>query len=191
MIEKRLRQGIRAVLAAPDTTTKSKNAQEAHEAVRPTELARRPGEVAQDVDRDQARLYELIWLRAVASQMESAELERTTVDITAKAGARKIDLRATGTVVKFDGFLTLYQEGQDEKADDEDVRRLPAMCDGETLPKRAIEVHAAFHRAAAALLGSLAGQAHGRARHRPALDLCLDPAGAAATAAMCGSTRSA
>jgi DNA topoisomerase-1 len=117
---------------------KSKNAQEAHEAVRPTNPSRLPAEVAKYVDRDQARLYELIWNRTVASQMESAELERTTVDIVAKAGGRNIDLRATGQVVKFDGFLTLYQEGHDEPSDDEESRRLPAMSQGEALQKQAI-----------------------------------------------------
>ena len=90
------------------------------------------------LDHDQARLYELIWLRTIASQMESAELERTTVDITAKAGARTIDLRANGTVVKFDGFLTLYTEDQDDKSDDEDANRLPQMATGEPLQKREI-----------------------------------------------------
>src|SRR6476661_6936898 len=118
---------------------KSKNAQEAHEAVRPTSASRTPAEVAKYVDRDQARLYELIWNRAVASQMESAELERTTVDIVAKAGSRNIELRASGQVVKFDGFLTLYQEGQDEASDDDESRRLPAMSEGEPLSKQAIE----------------------------------------------------
>ena len=118
--------------------TKSKNAQEAHEAIRPTDLARRPKDVRRMLDNDQARLYELIWLRTIASQMESAELERTTVDITAKAGARTIDLRANGTVVKFDGFLTLYTEDQDDKADDEDANRLPQMASGENLQKREI-----------------------------------------------------
>jgi DNA topoisomerase-1 len=118
--------------------TKAKNAQEAHEAIRPTDLARRPRQVARFVDRDQARLYELIWLRTVASQMESAELERTTAEIDAKVGARQLDLRATGTVVKFDGFLTLYQEGHDENGDDEDSRRLPEMQAGEPLDRRAI-----------------------------------------------------
>jgi DNA topoisomerase-1 len=117
---------------------KSKNAQEAHEAVRPTDPDRLPAHVTKHLDRDQIRLYELIWNRAVASQMQSAELERTTVDIAAKVGARTIDLRATGQVVKFDGFLTLYQEGQDEAADDDESRRLPAMSDGETLAKQAI-----------------------------------------------------
>jgi len=118
--------------------TKAKNAQEAHEAIRPTDVARRPRSVARFLDADQARLYELIWLRAMASQMQSAELERTTADIVAKVGARTLDLRATGTVVKFDGFLTLYQEGRDEDDEDEESRRLPAMKAGEVLTKRAI-----------------------------------------------------
>ena len=118
--------------------TKAKNAQEAHEAIRPTDLARRPRQVARFVDRDQARLYELIWLRAIASQMESAELERTTAEIEATVGARRLDLRATGTVIKFDGFLTLYQEGHDENGDDDESRRLPEMHAGEPLAKRAI-----------------------------------------------------
>lgn len=118
---------------------KSKNAQEAHEAVRPTSAARTPEQVAKYVDRDQARLYELIWNRAVASQMESAELERTTVDILATNGPRNIELRATGQVVKFDGFLTLYQEGVDEAAEDEDSKRLPAMSEKEALKKQSID----------------------------------------------------
>src|SRR6202045_1843359 len=106
---------------------KAKNAQEAHEAIRPTELTRRPSQTRSVLDADQAKLYELIWLRTVASQMESAELERTTVEITAKVASRVLDLRATGTVVNFDGFLALYQEGQDEDPDDEESRRLPPM----------------------------------------------------------------
>src|SRR5262245_18374384 len=118
---------------------KSRNAQEAHEAVRPTSSIPTPAEVAKYVDRDQSRLYELIWNRAVASQMESAELVRTTVDIVAKPGSRNIDLRASGQVVKFDGFLTLYQEGQDETPEDDESRRLPAMSEGELLNKRSEE----------------------------------------------------
>ena len=118
---------------------KSKNAQEAHEAVRPTSASRTPQEVAKYVDKDQARLYELIWNRAVASQMESAELERTTVDIVAKNGSRQAELRASGQVVKFDGFLTLYQEGQDEASEDDESKRLPAMSEKEALAKLAID----------------------------------------------------
>src|SRR5947207_628376 len=117
---------------------KQKSAQEAHEAVRPTDVSRRPRDVAKYLDSDQARLYELVWLRAMASQMESAELERTTVDILARVGARTLDLRATGTVIKFDGFLTLYQEGQDDETEDDEAKRLPAMTEGEALAKRAI-----------------------------------------------------
>src|SRR5256714_2533786 len=117
---------------------KQKSAQEAHEAVRPTDVARRPRDVAKYLDSDQARLYELVWLRAMASQMESAELERTTVDILAKVGARTLDLRATGTVIKFDGFLTLYQEGQDDEQEDDESKRLPPMSAGEALARRAI-----------------------------------------------------
>jgi DNA topoisomerase-1 len=120
--------------------TKAKNAQEAHEAIRPTELARRPKDVRRYLDAEQAKLYELIWLRTIASQMESAELERTTVDIAARAGTRNLDLRATGTVVKFDGFLTLYQEGRDDDGDDDDNRRLPAMAEGEPLARRDLTV---------------------------------------------------
>jgi DNA topoisomerase-1 len=117
---------------------KQKSAQEAHEAVRPTDVSHRPRDVARHLDSDQARLYELIWLRAMASQMESAELERTTVDIVAKVGARALDLRATGTVIKFDGFLTLYQEGEDDAQEDDESKRLPAMNEGESLARRAI-----------------------------------------------------
>jgi len=117
---------------------KAKNAQEAHEAVRPTSAARTPADVAKHLHRDQARLYELIWKRAVASQMESAELERTTVDIGAKLGSRNLELRATGQVVKFDGFLALYEEGHDDDDLDEESRRLPAMSEGELLEKQAI-----------------------------------------------------
>ncbi|TKW78803.1 MAG: DNA topoisomerase I, partial [Bradyrhizobium icense] len=119
--------------------TKAKNAQEAHEAIRPTDLSRRPADMRRKLDSDQARLYELIWTRTIASQMESAELERTTVDIEAKAGARVLDLRASGQVIKFDGFLALYQEGRDDE-EDEDSRRLPAMSEGEALKRQDLSV---------------------------------------------------
>src|SRR5437870_1111893 len=105
--------------------TKAKNAQEAHEAIRPTDMSRRPVDMSKKLDAEQAKLYELIWKRAIASQMESAELKRTTVDITAKAGPRTLELRATGQVIKFDGFLKLYQEDTDDASDDDDSRRLP------------------------------------------------------------------
>jgi DNA topoisomerase I len=127
---------------------KAKNAQEAHEAIRPTDPNRRPQDVRRHLDADQARLYELIWRRAMASQMESAELERTTVDIEARVAGRLLELRATGTVIKFDGFLTLYHEDTDDKApdgaDDDESRRLPSMSDGEPLTKRKIDASQHF-----------------------------------------------
>ncbi|MEZ5937110.1 MAG: type I DNA topoisomerase [Hyphomonadaceae bacterium] len=111
-------------------SSKAKNAQEAHEAVRPTDFARLPHEL--HVEPDMKRLYELIWKRAVASQMEAAVMERTTVEIPSSDG--RVGLRATGQVVKFDGFLKLYQEGRDSRDDDEDDDdgRLPPIAVGET-----------------------------------------------------------
>jgi DNA topoisomerase I len=126
---------------------KSKNAQEAHEAVRPTDPTRSPHDVARAVEPDQAKLYELIWNRAVASQMQSAELERTTVDIVAPAGGHNIELRATGQVIKFDGFLKLYREDLDdpnEAGEDDESRRLPAMSASEKLDKKSIEASQHF-----------------------------------------------
>ncbi len=116
---------------------KAKNAQEAHEAIRPTDLGRLPAMVARQLEPEQAKLYELIWKRTIASQMESAEMERTTVDIAAKVGARNLELRASGQVVLFDGFLTLYQESRDDE-EDEDSKKLPAMKAGDPLEKRDI-----------------------------------------------------
>jgi DNA topoisomerase-1 len=118
--------------------TKAKNAQEAHEAIRPTDLARLPADVARFLDRDQARLYELIWKRTVASQMASAELERTTIDVNARGAQGDAQLRATGSVIRFDGFLTLYQEGRDDD-EDEEGGRLPAVTPGEQLKREKVE----------------------------------------------------
>jgi DNA topoisomerase-1 len=109
-------------------TNNAANAQEAHEAVRPTSFARSPEQMAKFLDADAARLYELIWKRAMASQMESAQLERTTVEVL--SADKKITLRATGTVTLFDGYQVLYQEGQDD-ADDEGGSRLPKLAAGD------------------------------------------------------------
>jgi len=124
------RYGKNYVPGAPRAyTSKTKNAQDAHEAVRPTSFERTPEIAARSLDDDQAKLYELIWKRAVASQMESAELERTTVDVA--SANRQITFRATGTVTLFDGFLTLYQEGKDDE-NDENGSQLPRLVAGET-----------------------------------------------------------
>jgi DNA topoisomerase-1 len=118
-------------------TSKAKNAQEAHEAIRPTDLFRLPQDVAQYLDKDQLGLYELVWKRTVASQMESAVLDQVTVDIA--SGDKAVQLRTTGSVVKFPGFLTLYDEGQDEKAEeDENATILPDVQEAEALERREV-----------------------------------------------------
>jgi len=115
----------------------AKNAQEAHEAIRPTDLARQPGDVARHLDNDHRRLYELIWKRTVASQMESALLDQASVDIADASGRTR--LHATGSVVLFDGFLKLYQEDRDDAAEeDSESRRLPNMRERERLARGAV-----------------------------------------------------
>ncbi len=121
-------------------STKAKNAQEAHEAIRPTDFRRTPDAVRKLLDPDQARLYEVIWKRAIASQMAAAEIERTTVDIEATNGAARADLRATGSVIRFDGFIAAYTEDRNEDAEDEDNKRLPEIKAGEALAREDILV---------------------------------------------------
>lgn len=104
---------------------KSKNAQEAHEAIRPTDVTRTPESMQPYLDRDLLRLYELIWKRMVASQMESALFDQLIVDIA--ASDKKATLRASGSVVKFDGFLRLYQEGKDDEENEENESKLPTL----------------------------------------------------------------
>ena len=105
--------------------SKAKNAQEAHEAIRPTSMRRNPGSLR--LDPDLGRLYELIWKRTIASQMESARIERTTVDLESHDG--RTGLRATGQVVLFPGYLAVYEEGRDDE-EGEDSARLPAIVEG-------------------------------------------------------------
>jgi DNA topoisomerase I len=132
---------------------KAKNAQEAHEAIRPTDVDRKPDHVARHLDRDQARLYELIWKRAVASQMASAELEQTTaeIDVPGRDG-KAYRFRATGSVMLFDGFMRLYEEGRDDRlrngkageTEDEEASRLPPLAQGDALKDRGIEAKQHF-----------------------------------------------
>jgi len=124
-------------------STKAKNAQEAHEAVRPTDFSRTPDQVRKYLDADQARLYEMIWKRAIASQMEPAEIERTTVEIEATNGGRTAGLRAVGSVVRFDGFLAAYTEvKEDDQTDDDEDGRLPVINANEALERESIQVTA-------------------------------------------------
>lgn len=120
-------------------TSKAKNAQEAHEAIRPTDVVRTPESMRSRLDADQWKLYSLIWKRAVASQMASAELDQTTIDVADKGG-RSV-LRATGSVIAFDGFLKLYREDRDDSdgadlGDDENDKILPAVADGEAVSRQ-------------------------------------------------------
>ena len=133
--------GTNYLPAAPrEYQSRIKNAQEAHEAIRPTDVTRTPESVASHLTPDQRRLYELIWKRAVASQMQSAELDQVTVEIT---DGRRIRLRATGSIVAFDGFLKLYREDTDEPAEDDDNRMLPPMAERDPLSRG--EVTASQH----------------------------------------------
>lgn len=114
---------------------KAKNAQEAHECIRPTD-ARRDTASLKLTDADQRRLYDLIYKRTIACQMSAARLERTTVDIGSDDG--QVGLRATGQVVMFDGFLRVYEEGRDDAAGDDNDKRLPQLMQDEALVKRSI-----------------------------------------------------
>lgn len=109
--------------------TRAKNAQEAHEAIRPTDPSRRPEQLK--LASDEQRLYELIWRRTVACQMAEALLDQVRVDFTPPDG--QVELRATGSVVAFDGFMTLYSEGRDDAADDDAERRLPNVNQGDAM----------------------------------------------------------
>ena len=120
-------------------TSKAKNAQEAHEAIRPTDIARIPKEMAVHLDDEQAKLYDLIWKRTVSSQMASANIERTAVDIEAKNGSEIAILRANGSVIRFDGFLKAYEIPESKKDDKEEAKKLPALNDGENVDKQSVE----------------------------------------------------
>jgi DNA topoisomerase I len=113
--------------------SKVKNAQEAHEAIRPTDIHRTPDSVSEYLGEDEAKLYDLIWKRTVACQMENAVLDQVSVDIANDAG--KVVLRATGSIVSFDGFLKVYREEQEDEDKDaaEEERRLPPLKEGDAL----------------------------------------------------------
>ncbi len=125
--------------------SRAKNAQEAHEAIRPTEVGRTPDSVARDLNNDQRRLYELIWKRAVASQMQSAELDQVSVEVTDGKGVR---MRATGSIVAFDGFLKLYREDTDDAAEgasaEDDNRMLPPMAERDPLKRDKVDASQHF-----------------------------------------------
>lgn len=128
-------------------STKAKNAQEAHEAIRPTDFNRSPDKLRRFLDSDQMRLYDLIWKRGIASQMASAEIERTTVEILADNKGEKAGLRAVGSVIRFDGFIAAYtdqrEEGEAPEDGDDEDGRLPEINAREALAKQ--KVNASQH----------------------------------------------
>lgn len=129
-------------------STKAKNAQEAHEAIRPTDFNRSPDKVRKFLDGDQLRLYDLIWKRGIASQMASAEIERTTVEILADNKGEKAGLRAVGSVIRFDGFIAAYtdqrEEGEAPEDGDDEDGRLPEINARESLAKQKINASQHF-----------------------------------------------
>jgi DNA topoisomerase I len=129
------RFGAEYVPSAPRIyKNKAKNAQEAHECIRPTDMAK-DAAALKLTEPDQRKLYDLIWKRTLACQMESARLERTTVEIGSKD--EQVGLRATGQVVQFDGFLRVYEEGRDDVVDEDD-KRLPQISQGDKMDKRSV-----------------------------------------------------
>ena len=122
-------------------TKKAKNAQEAHEAIRPTDIVKAPDTVKQYLDSDQLKLYDLIWKRMVACQMESARFNQLAIDVG--SADQKIIFRATGSTLIFDGFLKVYEEGRDDTTDEKE-QRLPDVKQGETLTLKEVTPHQHF-----------------------------------------------
>lgn len=116
--------------------SKAKNAQEAHEAIRPTDLSRHPRTLSKILDPQQLKLYDLIWKRAMASQMNNAILDQVTIDIASEDS--QIKLRATGSTIAFDGFYVLYKEGRDDDKDEDQEKMLPSLQEKESLEKEKV-----------------------------------------------------
>lgn len=127
--------GVEYLPSGVNIYSNKKNAQDAHEAIRPTSVNRTPDEMAKYLGRDELALYKLIWQRFVASQMNPALFDETVVEI---AAGERYTLRATGLVLKFSGFIKVYEEGKDEKDEDEDEHDLPKLVQGERLKLNSI-----------------------------------------------------
>ncbi len=152
--------------------TKAKNAQEAHEAIRPTSVLREPGQVKPFLSAEQFRLYELVWKRSVACQMAHALINQVSVNLSAGAGNT---FRATGSTVAEPGFMRVYLEGRDDATvgDDDEDTMLPPMTEGELVDLKAIRSEQHFTEPPPRLQRGDPGQGPGGIRHRPALHLRL------------------
>jgi DNA topoisomerase-1 len=136
------RFGAEYLPAAANLYKSKKDAQDAHEAIRPTSAARSPDDVAPYLAEDQLKLYRLIWMRFIASQMNPALLDQTTIDVAANGrSGTEYTFRATGSVLRFDGFLKVYEEGKDQKdEEDEELKhKLPQVTEGEEMRLRALK----------------------------------------------------
>ena len=157
--------------------TKSQNAQEAHEAIRPTDAGIVPADIEKKLEGDQFRLYSLIWKRTVACQMAPAIFDTVAVEFLAgagnagAAGTERTVLRANGSTLVKPGYISVYQEGMDDVVQDDSDHVLPPMTEGDKVRLLGVTPSAAFHRAAAALFRGLAGQGAGGIRYRPPLDV--------------------
>jgi DNA topoisomerase I len=130
------------VPSAPNSYKSKKDIQDAHEAIRPTSVHRTPESLASFLAEDELKLYRLVWMRFIASQMNPAVFDQTTIEVVTQGrDANEYRFRATGSVPKFDGFLAVYEEGKDQKdEEDEELKhRLPAVAEGEVLKFRSIE----------------------------------------------------
>ena len=145
---------------------------------RPTSVARSPDSLKRKLGEDELKVYSLIWKRFVASQMNPALFDQTTIEIGAKGADEALySFRATGSVHKFDGFRVVYLEGKDQKDEDEEdlKHKLPTVEQGDTLTLKKLEPRAALHRAAPALQRGDPGQRAGSAGRRPSFDLRSHP----------------
>ncbi len=126
---------------SPNTYKSKKDAQEAHEAIRPTSATRHPDRIKQYLQEDEYKVYKLIWQRFVASQMNPAVFDQTTVDIDAKSGNETYRFRVTGSVLKFEGFLKVYEESKDAKDEEDEAlkHKLPVLTEGQKLTLKGLE----------------------------------------------------
>ncbi len=157
--------------------TRAKNAQEAHEAIRPTSAAQVPDEIKAHLTADQYKLYDLVWKRAVACQMIHATINTVSVDLACGEGNF---FRATGSTVEDPGFMAVYQEGVDDSKPDTGEKFLPPLKEGEQVPTGENPTRATLHRATASVQRSQPGASARGARNRPSVHLCLHHLHAAA-----------
>ena len=161
----------------PNAYKGKKDAQDAHEAIRPTDASRTPESIARYLSDEQFKLYTLIWRRFVASQMVPAVYDVTTANIaaiSAKTG-KTYDFRVSGSVMRFDGFLKVYEVSEDKKdEDDESANRLPNLDGVKTLERDELLPEDHFTQPPPRYNEVLAGEGAGRARHRPAVNLRID-----------------